>query len=406
MNGSSKIEERYDYIKPFLNEKARRLFLAAEAKAIGWGGIEKVSRETGVSSDTISKGCKELEEEPEIIESGKIRKPGGGRKKLIETDSTLLSDLDSLIEPTARGDPESPLRWTCKSTRQLARELKNMGHNISHTRVAEILHEQGYSLQANRKVIEGDRHPDRNGQFILINNKTKLFTKCGQPVVSVDTKKKELVGNFKNGGREFHLKGYPEKVLVHDFKIPGLGKVNPYGIYDISRNEGWVSVGTDHDTSAFAVESIRQWWNTMGKVAYPYARKLLITADSGGSNGYRVRLWKIELQKFADESGLEISVSHFPPGTSKWNKIEHKLFSFITQNWRGKPLISHEVIVNLIAATTTQKGLHVECGMDKKIYPKGIRISDNELKEINLITEKFHGEWNYTIKPNEKPVVT
>ena len=401
MNESSEIKERYNLIKPFLNEKVRRLFLAAESKVIGWGGIEKVSRETGVSSDTISKGCKELEEVPEVIESGKIREPGGGRKKLIETDPTLLSDLDSLVEPTARGDPESPLRWTCKSTRKLARELKNMGHNVSHTRVAEMLRGQGYSLQANQKVIEGDKHPDRNAQFLFINNKTKQFIKYCQPVVSVDTKKKELVGNFKNGGREFHLKGHPEKVLVHDFKISGLGKVNPYGVYDISRNEGWVSVGTDHDTSAFAVESIRQWWNTMGKIAYPDAHKLLITADSGGSNGYRVRLWKVELQKLADDSGLEISVSHFPPGTSKWNKIEHKLFSFITQNWRGKPLISHEVIVNLIAATTTQKGLHVECGMDKKVYRKGIKISDNELKEINLTSEKFHEEWNYTIKPNK-----
>ena len=277
-----------------------------------------------------------------------------------------------------------------------------MGHNISHMRVADILHSQGYSLQSNQKVIEGDNNPDRNGQFILINNKTKLFIKYGQPVISVDTKKKELVGNFRNGGREYHLKGNPLKVLVHDFKIKGLGKVNPYGIYDISRNEGWVNVGTDHDTSAFAVESIRQWWNTMGKMAYPDASKLLITADSGGSNGYRVRLWKVELQKLADESGLEITVSHFPPGTSKWNKIEHRLFSFITQNWRGKPLISHEAIVNLIAATTTQKGLHVECRLDEKVYPKGIKISDNELKEINLTSDKFHGEWNYTIKPDKK----
>ena len=402
MDELSAIKCRYDYINRFLNEKTRRLFLASEAKTIGWGGIEKVSRATGVSSDTISKGCKELENEPEIIESGKIRKPGGGRKKLVDTDATLLSDLDNLIEPTTRGDPESPLRWTCKSTRKLARELKNMGHNISHMRVADILHSQGYSLQSNQKVIEGDNNPDRNGQFILINNKTKLFIKYGQPVISVDTKKKELVGNFRNGGREYHLKGNPLKVLVHDFKIKGLGKVNPYGIYDTSRNEGWVNVGTDHDTSAFAVESIRQWWNTMGKMAYPDASKLLITADSGGSNGYRVRLWKVELQKLADESGLEITVSHFPPGTSKWNKIEHRLFSFITQNWRGKPLISHEAIVNLIAATTTQKGLHVECRLDEKVYPKGIKISDNELKEINLTSDKFHGEWNYTIKPNKK----
>jgi hypothetical protein len=401
MDDLSEIKRRYDLMKPFLNEKTRRLYLAVEATVIGWGGIENVSRDTGASSDTISKGCKELEEGPEAIESGKIRKSGGGRKKLIDTDPTLLSDLDSLIEPTARGDPESPLRWTCKSTRKLAGSLRTMGHNISHKKVAELLHIQGYSLQSNQKVIEGENHPDRNAQFIFINNRSKLFINHDQPVISVDTKKKENVGNFKNSGREFRLKGNPVKVLVHDFKIPALGKVNPYGVYDISRNEAWVSVGTDHDTSAFAVDSIRQWWNTMGKIAYPDARKLLITADSGGSNGYRVRLWKVELQKLADESGLDISVSHFPPGTSKWNKIEHKLFSFVTQNWRGKPLISHEVIVSLIAATTTQKGLHVECGLDKKIYQKGIKISDNELKEVNIAIEKFHGEWNYTIKPNK-----
>ena len=398
------IKYRYDKLKPYLNEKVKRLVLAAEAKAIGWGGIEKVSRATGTSNDTISKGIKELDDEPEVIESGKIRKPGGGRKKIIEIDPTLLSDLDTLIEPTTRGDPESPLRWTCKSTRKLARELKNMGHTISHMRVADILHDQGYSLQSNKKVIEGDTHPDRNAQFILINYKTKLFMKYDQPVISVDTKKKELVGNFKNGGREYHLKGNPEKVLVHDFIIPEKGKANPYGVYDISRNEGWVSVGTDHDTSAFAVESIRRWWNIMGCIAYPDANKLLITADSGGSNGYRVRLWKIELQKLADESGLEISVCHFPPGTSKWNKIEHRLFSFITQNWRGKPLISHEAIVNLIASTTTQKGLHLKCGLDKETYPKGIKITDEELKKINMTIEKFHGEWNYTIKPNENKI--
>jgi hypothetical protein len=406
MDELSAIKYRYDLLKPFLNEKIKRLALAAEAKAIGWGGIERVSRATSVSNDTISKGITELGDEPVVVEPGRIRKPGGGRKKLIDTDPTLLSDLDSLIEPTTRGDPESPLRWTCKSTRKLARELKNMGHNISHMRVADILHLQGYSLQSNQKVIEGDSHPDRNSQFIQINTKTKLFMKYGQPVISVDTKKKELVGNFKNGGREYHLKGNPEKVLVHDFIIPGQGKVNPYGVYDISRNEGWVSVGTDHDTSAFAVESIRRWWKTMGSIAYPNARKLLITADSGGSNGYRVRLWKYELQKLADDSRLEISVCHFPPGTSKWNKIEHRLFSFITQNWRGKPLISHEAIVNLITATTTQNGLHVECDMDKEIYQKGIKITDKELKNISMTIEKFHGEWNYTIKPNEKTEIT
>ena len=399
MDELSAIKCRYGYINRFLNEKARRLFLASEAKTIGWGGIEKVSRATGVSSDTISKGCKELEDEPEIIESGKIRKPGGGRKKLVDTDPTLLSDLDSLIEPTTRGDPESPLRWTCKSTRKLARELKNMGHNISHMRVADILHSQGYSLQSNQKVIEGGNNPDRNGQFILINNKTKLFIKCGQPVVSVDTKKKELVGNFKNGGREYRLKGNPLKVLVHDFKIEGLGKANPYGVYDISRNEAWVSVGTDHDTSAFAVESIRQWWNTMGKIAYPDAYKLLITADSGGSNGYRVRLWKIELQKLADDSGLEISVSHFPPGTSKWNKIEHCMFSFISMNWRGKPLSSYETIIKLIGSTKTKKGLRIEARLDDRDYETGIKILDEDMARLKISVHELYPMWNYSIEP-------
>jgi hypothetical protein len=275
-----------------------------------------------------------------------------------------------------------------------------MGHDLSHTRVAELLHQLDYSLQANRKTLDGTSHPDRNAQFEYISKKTHDFLRNEQPVISVDTKKKELVGNFKNGGRELRPKGYPEKVLVHDFKIPELGKANPYGVYDIANNKGWVNVGTDHDTAAFAVESIRQWWYSMGQISYPTARKLLITADSGGSNGYRIRLWKVELQRFADETGLEISVTHFPPGTSKWNKIEHRLFSHISQNWRGKPLISHEVIINLIAATTTKKGLQVKCQLDTNSYPKGIKISDEKMKQINIQHDDFHGEWNYSINPH------
>ena len=394
------IKQRFDLIKPYLNERTKRIFLVVEAISLGWGGITKVSRATGVSRDVIGRGCEGLKN-AEPMDLNRIRKPGGGRKKIIDKDSTLLCDLENLIDPVTRGDPKSPLRWTCKSTRKLARELKAMGHNISHTRVAELLHKLNYSLQANKKTIEGTNHPDRNAQFEYINHKTKDFLQKKQPVISVDTKKKEQVGNFKNGGRELCPKGNPERVRVHDFIIKELGKVNPYGVYDIESNKGWVNVGTDHDTSAFAVESIRRWWCSMGQGIYPNAKKLFITADSGGSNGYRVKLWKVELQKFADETSMEISVSHFPPGTSKWNKIEHRLFSYITLNWRGKPLISHEVIVNLIAATTTEKGLRVECQLDRNLYPKGIKISKEQMAQINIQRDEFHGEWNYTIKPGE-----
>jgi len=310
-----------------------------------------------------------------------------------------MDDLENLIEPVTRGDPESPLRWSCKSTRKLAEELKDMGHDVSHVTVAALLFELGYSLQGNKKTIEVASHPDRNAQFEYINQIAQECQQEGQPVISVDTKKKELVGNFKNGGSELRPKGDPEKVLVHDFKIKELDKVNPYGVYDIAQNYGWMNVGTDNDTAAFAVESIRRWWNSMGQIAYPEAEKLLITADSDGSNGYKVRLWKIELQKFADETGLEILVSHFPPGTSKWNKIEHRLFAFITQNWRSKPLVSHEVIVNLISATTTKKGLKVGCELDRNSHPKGIKISDEMMEKINIIMSEFHGEWNYAIIP-------
>ncbi|MDI6617028.1 MAG: ISAzo13 family transposase, partial [Syntrophaceae bacterium] len=356
---------------------------AAEATAIGYGGISIVSRETGVSRRAIALGCEELRH-PEKATEKRIRKKGGGRKRTIDKDPTLKQDIESLIEPLSRGDPESPLRWTCKSVRKLSDELNQMGHKTSHNLVAELLHEMGYSLQANQKTIEGTSHPDRNAQFEHINDKVKEHQSIEQPVISVDTKKKEQIGDFKNGGKELRPKGNPEKVRVHDFIIPELGKSSPYGVYDMTCNSGWVNVGIDHDTAAFAVESIRRWWHLMGKERYPEAKQLLITAGSGGSNGYRVRLWKVELQKLANETGLSISVCHLPPGTSKWNKIEHRLFSFISQNWRGKPLVSHEVIVNLIAATTTREGLRVQCQLDTGSYPTGIKVPDEEMAGVNI----------------------
>ena len=394
------IKQRYVLIAPFLDERQRRLYLAAEAKVIGYGGVSTVSRMTGVSRSAISAGYEDYDQAKEKGSSpGRIRKEGGGRKRTVTTDVTLKTDLEKLIEPVTRGDPESPLRWTCKSVRNLSDELNRMGHKTSHRMVAELLHEMDYSLQANRKTLEGESHPDRNAQFEFINQKVKDLQTMGQPVISVDTKKKELVGDFKNGGKELRPKGDPEKVRVHDFKIPELGRVAPYGIYDMTHNIGWVNVGIDHDTSAFAVESIRRWWYSMGKDLYPDAKQLMVTADGGGSNGYRIKLWKLELQKLADETGLSIQVSHFPPGTSKWNKIEHRLFAFISQNWRGKPLISHEVIVKLIAATSNRAGLKVECQLDTNIYPKAIKVSDKEMADIHIQRDSFHGEWNYTIAP-------
>ena len=339
-----------------------------------------------------------------MTEAGRVRSPGGGRKRTVQKDPTLEKDLETLIEPATRGDPESSLRWTCKSVRKLAGELNRMGHRTSHRMVAELLKRMGYSLQANRKTIEGSSHPDRDAQFEHIYEKVKAFQKEGQPVIFVDTKKKELVGNYENEGREWQPKGQPEKVLVHDFGSPGEGKANPYGVYDLIQNTGWVNVGVDHDTAAFAVESIRRWWLTMGSQVYPGASHVLITADSGGSNGARLRLWKTELQKLSNEAGLSVSVCHFPPGTSKWNKIEHRLFSFISKNWRGRPLVSHEVIVNLVASTTTAKGLRVGCAMDYNTYPKGVKVTDAELNKVNLLRDTFHGEWNYTIKPNSHDV--
>jgi DNA-binding phage protein len=395
------IKQRFESIEPFLDERMRRLFAAAEASAIGRGGIAKVSRATGISRPTIAAGLEELAD-PSLADTKRVRKAGGGRKRTIDKDPTLIHDLEGLIEPTSRGDPESPLRWTSKSVRKLAKELNQMGHRVSHRLVADLLHELDYSLQANRKTKEGDSHPDRDAQFEHINAQVKAFQAASQPAISVDTKKKELVGDFKNGGREWQPKGEPEKVRVHDFLIPELGKVAPYGIYDITHNLGWVNVGIDHDTATFAVESIRRWWYSMGRPLYSDAYQLLITADGGGSNGYRLRLWKVELQKLADETGLSIKVCHLPPGTSKWNKIEHRLFSYISQNWRGKPLVSYEVIVNLIAATTTTTRLRVHSQLDTQSYPKGVKVSDAELAQVNIERDDFHGEWNYTISPTAK----
>ena len=394
------LKRRFDLLSPALDERVRRLFAAAEALAIGRGGPALVARVTGVSRRAIARGCQELQQ-PDLGTQGRVRRPGAGRKRAVEKDPTLRPDLERLVDPVTRGDPESPLRWTCKSLRVLADELKRMGHSISYRVVGEVLRELGYSLQANRKTLEGTSHPDRDAQFRHIHERVKENQGAGQPVISVDTKKKELIGEFKNGGREWRPQGDPERVRVHDFIIPELGKVNPYGVYDLTQDLGWVSVGVDHDTAAFAVGTIRRWWYSMGQPLYPEAQRLLITADGGGSNGYRVRLWKLELQKLADETGLSIMVCHLPPGTSKWNKIEHRLFSFITQNWRGRPLTSHEVIVSLIAATKTATGLRVRCELDTCCYPKGVRVTDDELAGVNLHRDDFHGEWNYTISPRD-----
>lgn len=386
---------------PHLDERQRRLFAAAEAKAAGYGGIAAVSRITRIAASTIGRGLKELEE-PTPLSPGRVRRLGGGRKSLTETDSRLLEDLNALVEPDVRGDPMSPLRWTCKSLRRLAAELNKLGHKISHTVVGELLKEQKFSLQANRKTKEGADNPDRDAQFRFINDAVETALAENQPVISVDTKKKELVGDFKNAGREWRPQGSPEEVRVHDFLIKELGRAVPYGIYDLAANTGWVNVGIDNDTAAFAVQTIRRWWREVGRVRYPLARRLLITADGGGSNGSRVRLWKRELQRLADELGISIEVHHLPPGTSKWNKIEHRLFSFITQNWRAKPLISYRVIIDLIAATTTKTGLKVHCELDPNSYPKGIVVSNDEMARLNIQRADFHGEWNYTIAPSNQ----
>jgi Rhodopirellula transposase DDE domain len=396
---------RFNFLAAFLDERMRRLVAAAESAAIGYGGVSAVARETGVSRRAITEGMRELSQqkvsgEP-LSSQSRIRRKGAGRKRTVDKDPALRADLDRLVDPVTRGDPESPLRWTCKSVRKLAEELRRDGHAVSHQTVAELLHEMDYSLQANQKALEGSQHADRNQQFEYISRKAQRYLKQGEPVISVDTKKKELVGDFRNPGREWQPQGQAEKVRVHDFEIrkPENGKVAPYGVYDLGRNVGWVSVGVDHDTAEFAVESIRRWWRWMGRRSYPKAKRLLITADSGGSNGARVRLWKWELQQLSDETGLDISVCHFPPGTSKWNKIEHRLFSLISQNWRGKPLISHQVIIDLIAATTTSTGLTVKSKIDTNIYEKGLKISDQQMAELHLRRERFHGDWNYKLLP-------
>ena len=398
MDPEEAILRKYQLLAPELTERTLRLFAAAEAKVLGRGGISAVSRAIEISRDRIYRGLKDLEAKDKL-ESERIRRNGGGRKKRVEEDPTLKKHLDRLISPYTRGDPESPLRWTCKSVRKLAEALKGKGHQTSHRMVAELLNEMGYSLQGNRKTIEGKQHPDRDAQFKCINRKVRGQQRNGQPVISVDTKKKELVGDFKNRGREWRPGGDPEKVRVHDFIIKELGKVAPYGVYDLTRNNGWVSVGIDHDTAAFAVATIRRWWRKMGKSAYPQASHLLITADSGGSNGARNRLWKYELQKMANQTGLTISVCHFPPGTSKWNKIEHSMFSFISRNWRGKPLVNRATIVNLIGGTKTSDGLKIRCELDTNRYPKGIKITDAQLEKVNIKKHRFHGDWNYTIAP-------
>jgi transposase len=399
------VAQRFELLEPHLDERLRRLLAAAEAEALGPRGISLVSRSTGVSRRVIRQGIEELRQAPSAQGGAqRIRRPGGGRKKATEKDPSLCADLEELIEPSTRGDPESPLRWTCKSLRHLARELQRKGHQISYQLVSEMLHELDYSLQANRKTVEGTEHPDRDAQFEHINREVGLFLRAGDPVISVDTKKKELVGNFKNGGREWRPQGNPEKVLVHDFVIPELGRAIPYGVYDLGQNSGWVSVGIDHDTASFAVESIRRWWQNMGRPLYHERQRLLVTADGGGSNGSRVRLWKVELQRLANELGMEISVCHFPPGTSKWNKIEHRLFSFISMNWRGQPLLTYQVIVSLIAATTTESGLKVRAELDPMTYPAGVKVSDAKVKELNLKPAPFHGEWNYTLAPTPCPL--
>lgn len=402
METDALIAARHQALEGILDERQRRLHAAVEAKLLGHGGVKRVSQATGVARGSILAGIKELESPQRVLpdEPRRVRRAGAGRKKLVDRDPAVREALERLVEPATRGDPQSPLRWTCKSLMQLARELGEQGHAISHVSVGVLLKEMGYSLQGNRKTLEGASHPDRNAQFEYINDKTQAALSAGQPVISVDTKKKELVGPYKNGGKEWRPQGEPEEVKVHDFVDKELGRANPYGVYDLASSTGWVSVGTDHDTASFAVATIRRWWFAMGRSVYPAARELMIMADGGGSNGSRVRLWKLELQRLADELDMPIRVSHFPPGTSKWNKIEHRLFSYISLNWRGQPLVSHEVIVNLIAATTTRKGLKVQAEIDPSLYPKGIKVTDTEFATIRISRDDFHGDWNYVISPN------
>ena len=398
MKTLTQLQQKFAPLWPLLDERTRRLMAASEARALGHGGVSLVSRACGLSRKAITKGQWEIEEGT-VPPLGRTRRPGGGRKNILDHDPRLLGALDRLIDPETRGDPESPLRWICKSTRTLAAQLTRRKHPVSHMKVAQLLREQGYSLQGNRKTEEGGDHPDRDAQFRHINTQVKRALAKGTPVISVDTKKKELVGNYENGGRQWLPAKQPVKVNGHDFPHPDIPRAYPYGVYDVERNRGFVNVGTNHDTGAFAVASIRGWWRAEGRRLYPKTRDLLITADAGGSNGWRLRLWKLELQKLADETGLALSVCHFPPGTSKWNKIEHRLFSFISSNWRGEPLRDYETIVRLIARTTTAKGLKVTCRLDRRKYPTGRKVTDEEMKRVNLERNKFHGDWNYTIRP-------
>jgi len=392
------IRQKYNGVSKYLNEKSRRIWAATEARSLGKGGISIVCRSTGITHKTIKKGLDELNFDP--LAPGKIRAKGGGRKSITEVDANLESALLLLVEATTRGDPESPLLWTCKSTYNLCDELNAQGHCVSQKSIYTLLKKLGYSLQGNRKTEEGGKHPDRNAQFQYIYDKTKKFQGNNNPVISVDTKKKENIGNFKNNGREYHLKGNAPQVNVYDFIDKEKGKVSPYGVYDLSKNNGWVSVGVSSDTSEFAINSILSWWKEMGVHSYPNAKEIYINADGGGSNGWRTRLWKVELQRFSNTTGLIIHVSHFPPGTSKWNKIEHRMFSFISHNWRGHPLIDRATVVNLIANTKTKKGLSIKARLDENIYKKGRKISDKELSLINLVKDEFHGEWNYHVKPD------
>jgi len=401
MATEEEIRIKYEALGPVLNERVRRLWAGAEAVAFGPGGIAAVCRATGMSRTTVRVGREELAAGVSADDVVQVRQEGGGRPRLEDKNPELVIALESLVEPVTRGDPESPLRWTSKSTRKLADELLRQGHTVSPQKVGQMLHDLGYSLQGTRKTTEGSQHPDRNAQFEFINDRVDAYQAQGAPVISVDTKKKELVGDFKNAGREWQPGGKPVPVRTHDFIDRELGKVIPYGVYDLNQNTGWVNVGIDHDTPAFAVESIWQWWWRMGRRTYPDATEILITADGGGSNGSRCRAWKVELQRLANRTGLTISVSHFPPGTSKWNKIEHRLFCHITENWRGRPLVDHETIVQLIGSTRTSTGLKVKAKLDTRSYPTGIRMTDEQMSDINLEVDHFHGEWNYSILPDE-----
>lgn len=411
MDASQAVAEKYRALADRLDEATLRLWVAAEAHSLGRGGVSLVAKAAGVSRTTVYAGLAEIKAAskaskkkaagaaPMGAPGRRIRAPGGGRKKLIELDPGLLDALDALVEPTSRGDPMSALRWTCKSTTRLAYELNRQGHFVSQRTVCDLLAQLNYSLQSVRKTREGAQHPDRDAQFHHIAKTVAEYQRQRQPVISVDTKKKELIGDFKNAGREWQPVGRPEKVRVHDFIDDELGKVSPYGVYDLTANEGWVSVGIDHDTAEFAVQSIRRWWLEMGRPLYPKARRLLITADCGGSNGYRVRLWRVELQRLADEVGLTVQVCHFPPGTSKWNKIEHRMFCHITNNWRGRPLLTRQIVVKLIGSVTTEHGLRVRAALDERTYDPGIKVTDEQLAAVSIERDAFHGEWNYRIRP-------